>query len=153
MEDAVLRDERRDVVAADERGEPLAAGAEHVELFGGDAGGRPSRGVALEHSAELVHLLERGDVVRPNRRAAVGRALEQPLGLEDEQRLPDRRAADPELLRELLLLEPLAGGDAALDDCLTDQVGSRDAGRPGKRRLALEDRDHGRRPYSMQSGL
>ena len=114
---------------------------------------RTPRCVALEHRAELVHLLERGDVVCADGRAAVGRALEQPLGLEDEQRLADRRAADPELLRELLLLEPLAGGDAALDDRLADQVGSRNAGRPGKRRLALEDRDHGRRPYSMQTGL
>jgi hypothetical protein len=150
VEEVVLGDERLEVVASEQQREPVAAGAKLVELLRGDAARSPPRRMPLEQRPELVHLLELGGVVGAHRRAAVRRRLEQALGLEHEQCLADRRAADAELLGELLLLETLPRGDATVDDRLPDEVGGGRAGGPSERGLTLEDRAHRRRPYSMQ---
>ncbi len=113
-----------------------------TELFertGIDAGGGPSGGVALEQGAQLVHVLEVGQLVRANGRAAVRGRLDEALGLQDEQRLPDRRAAETELLGELLLFQALTGFGTAVDDGLADDFSRCRARRPRKRQVRVED--------------
>ena len=85
------------------RGGPQLREAVAALLEGADvAVGQPLRGelrrVALEHRAHVVELLELRLVVALDRRAAVRLRLDQPLALEQQQRLADRRAARAELL-------------------------------------------------------
>ena len=83
----------------------------------------------------------------------LGGRLDEPLCLENEQRLPDGRAADPELLRELLLFQALSRHDPPLDDGLPDQVcgaGSRFAQAGGARRRCPRPRPYGVRPLRIE---
>ncbi len=83
--------------------------------------------------------------------AAVRRRLDEPLGLEHQQRLADGRAADAELARELLLLQPLPGLEPPVDDRLADQLRGGDA-RVADEPVALVAASRPpRRTYSMQS--
>ena len=59
---------------------------------------------------------------RPHDRAAVGLDLHQPLGLELQQRLADRRPRRAEALRERLRPQPLAGLQLAFEDRLLQQI-------------------------------
>ena len=107
------------------------------------AGGQPRR-EPLEQRAELVEVLEIGGVVGADGRAAVRRRLDEALGLEHEQRLANRRPADAELPRELLLLQALARLDPPVDDRLADQLGRGGARALRQRRSAVvEDPRHG----------
>ena len=79
-----------------------------------------------------------------------GVGVDEALGLEHEQRLAHRRPADPELAGELLLLQPLARLQPAVDDRLADQLGR------GHARVAHETSPPSsmsapRQKYSMQS--
>ena len=82
-----------------ERVEAVAARAQLVELLVGDARAGAPRGVALEQRAKLVQVLEVVGVVDPDHRAAVRDRVDEPLRLEHQQRLADRRPADPQLAR------------------------------------------------------
>ena len=89
------------------------------------AGGR--RG--LEQRAHLVEVEQIGAVERAHDRAAVGLDLDQPLRLELQQRLADRRAAGAEALRERLRPQPLARLQLAFEDrvleLIADPAGAR----------------------------
>ncbi len=82
--------------------------------------------------------------MRADDRAAVRRRLDQALGLEHQQRLADRRPADPELARELLLLQARPGLEPAVEDRLADQLRRRDARVLDELSASLEDPRHGR---------
>ena len=116
--------------------------AASISLVGDPRRGAP-RGVALEQRAELVEVVEVLRVVGAHDRAAVRRRVDEALGLEHQQRLADRRAADPELARELLLLQPRARLEPPVEDRLADQLRGGDAGVPDERVAVVEDPRHG----------
>src|SRR5581483_4460382 len=128
VEVEVLAHEAAQVLGGAERLEALAAPPQLLELARRD----PLRGaagrVALEQRAQLVEVLDVLRVVDADGGAAVRRRDDEVLGLEDQERLAHRRAADAELARELLLLEPLAWREPALDDRLADELGRGGAG-------------------------
>src|SRR4029079_13927774 len=114
-----------------------------LSLVGADTGGRPAGGVALEQRAELVQVVEILGRVDPHHRAAVGDRVDEPFGLEHQERLADRRAADAELARELLFLQAPAGLEPTLDDRLPGQLGRGDAGVLDERPAVVEHPGHG----------
>src|SRR5215211_1770263 len=128
VEGQVLLDQRDDVGLVEQRLEPGAALAQQLDVVVGHEPRRPPRRVALGHRPGLVQVADLGGPVRPDDRAALRSGLHEALGLEDQQGLPDRRAADAELGGEALLTQWLAGIEPALDDRLADQLG-RDVGR------------------------
>ena len=79
-------------------------------------------GVRLEQRAHLVEVEQVVAVERAHDRAAVGLDVDQPLRLELQQRLADRRARRPEALRERLRPQPLARLQVAFEDRLLQQV-------------------------------
>src|SRR4051794_12669892 len=128
MEEEVLADDPAQVLVRAELVEAAAALAQQLDLVLRDPLGGAARGEALEQRPQLVLLLEVLRVVDPHGRTTVRRRDDEVLGLEHEQRLANRRAADPELTRQLLLLQPPAGLEAALDDRVADQFGCGHAG-------------------------
>ena len=89
-------------------------------------------GVRLDQRAHLVEVEQVGGVERADDRAAVGQHVDEPLALEHEQRLADRRARGAEAAGERLGPQPLAGRELAVQDRGPEHVVDPDrAGRRG----------------------
>ena len=84
----------------------------------------------------------RSALVGADRGAPIRRRVDEPLGLQHLQRFPDGRAADPELSREPLLLQALAGREPPVHDRLPDHLRGRAAGRARERGMPVEDLPH-----------
>ena len=143
MEEHVLPDELADVVVRASASKRSQLSRSALDLLVGDPRRRAPRRVALEQRAQLVEVVEVVGVVHADHRAAVRRRLDQALGLEHEQRLADRRAADPELARELLLLQALARLEPPVEDRLADQLGRGDARVPNECLAVFDHPGHG----------
>ena len=92
------------------------------EVGGGGAGAGVLDREALQGGAQAVDL---GDVLARgggDGGAAVGLVDDEALLLQLEERLADRAAADVEHPGEVVLDQPLAGGDAAGEDRLAHRV-------------------------------
>ena len=97
--------------------------------------GRERCRVRLDQRPDLVQLEQVGAVEGAHHRALVRLERDQPLGLEHQQRLADRRARGAEALRERLGPQPLAGLERALEDRVLQLVADADGARRGGPRL------------------
>src|SRR4029079_18418107 len=93
----------------------VAGGAEPGAGWGG-AGGA----VLLDEQARLEDVLDLRGGDGNDERAALRVQLEQPLGLELDERLAHGRAPQSERLRELVLAEQRAAGEGAVEQALLD---------------------------------
>src|SRR5258705_67594 len=77
---------------------------------------------ALQHDPHVQHVMQidRAQLAHPG--PAVGQRGDQPLGLEDADGFPQRRAADPEQRDQLPLPDPLARLEPSGDDRLPEGV-------------------------------
>ena len=78
-----------------------------------------------------------------DRCTAVRSSIDETLRLKDEQGLPNGRAADAELARELLLLQARSGCVPAVHDRLTYHLGDADTRVHCEQLAVLEDLRHG----------
>ena len=76
----------------------------------------PPEGEQLERPPHLVELADRLELGLVDPVAALGVPLEEPLGVEPEQRLAHRRAGDPEPIGDPLLSKPHPDGDLPEED-------------------------------------
>ena len=99
--------------------------------------GDPQR-ARLEHRAQLADLAQLGRVVLEDEGSALRPDLDQPLGLQPQERLAHRRAADAELLGKRLLGKLFAKSELVGDDQVADLL---DHKRPQRSRPrdALDD--------------
>ena len=74
----------------------------------------------LEHLAQLADLAQLGRIVLEDEGSALRPDLDQPLGLQPQECLADRRAADAELLGKRLLGKLLAEPELVGDDQVAD---------------------------------
>ena len=126
-----------------ERVEAVAALAQLRDLLLRDPRAGAPGGVALEQGAQVVEVVQVVRRVHADHRSAVRRGIDLALDLEHQQRLADRRPADPELPGELLLLQTLPRLEPAVEDRLSDQLG-RGHARVPHQPLAVSDRSsHG----------
>src|SRR5207244_7251557 len=149
----VLAHDPAQVVVRLECIEAHAALPEQADFALGDPLGSAAGGVALEERTQLVEVVEVVRVVDAHRRAAVRRRDDEVLGLQHQQRLAHRGAADPELTCELLLLQPATGFEPALDDRLADQLGCGHAGVANERVVRRQHPRHASNHTCMQSGV
>jgi hypothetical protein len=110
------------VVVARQLVVPVAAALQRLEvgrrqLLGGELGG-----VALEHRADRVDLVQVLAVEVPHDRRAVRRRLDEPFAAQKDERLAYGRAADAELAAELLLAERLTWRELAGHDGLAQHA-------------------------------
>ena len=128
-------------VGAGELGHPRRALRDRLLLLGDErleVGDEPRAGVRgaagavlLDEQARLEDVLDLRGGDGHDERAALRIELEQPLGLELDERLAHRRAAQPELLGELVLAEQGAAGERAVQQALLDvRVHARGGGAP-----------------------
>ena len=95
----------------------LAAQRPHaLELLGVDAGRRAGGGMRLDQRPDLVEVQQIGGIERADDRAAMGLDGHEPLALEHQQRLADRRSAGAEPLGQRLRPQPRAGRHLTLED-------------------------------------
>src|SRR4051812_45897533 len=132
-------------------GDRASGGGERGGGLGGELGaarrGGATRAVLLDEQPRLEDVLNLGGRDRHDERAALGVELEEALGLQLDERLAYRRAAQAELLGELVLREQRAAGERAVEQALLDvrvhpcpgraRAGER-AGRGGGRRPGLD---------------
>jgi hypothetical protein len=149
VEADVVGHERMRVVARGGRTHRLVLGLEGIDATTEAHRGRPRR-LLLERGAHRVDFRQLAHRHLAHAGAAMRLGDDESQRLELPQRLADRRLADPELVRELHLDDPLAGGVVALEDAreqhlldLVAQHGSRQGhgvafpvGRPADRRRA-----------------
>src|SRR5439155_10814982 len=102
---------------------------------------------------QLVLVVQVFRVVDADRGAAIGRRDDEVLGLQHQQRLAHRRAADPELARELFLLQPPARLEPTLDDRVADQLGCGHAGISNEHVVRRQHPRHAGNHTCMQSGV
>ena len=81
---------------------------------------RKPPGHAEQRSAHLIGRDRLIEAYLADEHAAVGDELDQPCFDECPERFPDRTAADLELLGEVVFVEPLSHGHAALQDHFFD---------------------------------
>jgi hypothetical protein len=107
---------------------------------------REPRRSRLEQQARLVGRPHAAAVEVRDAGAAVGAHLDQPLGRKAPQRLAHRRARDPQLDREILLVHARPPCQRARHDALADRrVGEVDDARDRERLLLLARRSAGGR--------
>jgi hypothetical protein len=85
-----------------------------------------------ERLQAFPHLIQNLDIVHPelgHPGAPVGLVVGQPLGLQDPQRLADRKSAGPQPLGHLCLPDPLAGDDLPVEYRVPQVGGDTFAGR------------------------
>jgi hypothetical protein len=104
------------------------AADEFLELLVGQVGRRAAGRVALEDGAQRVHLAQVLAGEGAHRGGPVRRRLDQALAAQQDQRLADRGAADPELFGEQGLAERLPGAQLAREDRLAQHPRRGDAG-------------------------
>ena len=97
-----------------------------------------ARAVLLDQHPRLQHVLGLGRRDRHDERAAAGIELEQSLGLELHEGLPDGRAADVQALGDLVLAEQGPAREAAVEQARLDVVvGQLGGGAPAREQLVL----------------
>jgi len=97
--------------------------AQRRDRLGRDPVGIATEAVTLDHEPEVEDFLE----IVVTHRADVGPAArlqrQQALGFQNPDRLANRGATEPEVPRELRLVQPLAGRELARDDRLSQMPG------------------------------
>ena len=116
--------ERVGAIERGRTGSSRQTGGEHAErgqLITRHSGECASRGETVEPAVQRKPVEHRLIIEDGDKRATVALDLQPPLALESDDCFPHGNAADANRLGDVVLGQPLAGGEGALEDQTTDE--------------------------------